>query len=47
MQIEIREIHAAGKNGPLNEEWFVLENVGETTRSPISWFSVVGMPVPS
>ena len=29
MQIEIKEIHAAGKNGPLNEEWFVLENVGD------------------
>jgi hypothetical protein len=30
MQIEIREIHTAGKNGPLNEEWFILENAGET-----------------
>jgi hypothetical protein len=29
MAIEIKEIHAAGKNGPLNEEWFVLENVGD------------------
>ena len=33
MQVEIKEIHAAGKNGPLNEEWFVLENVGETAFS--------------
>jgi hypothetical protein len=30
MQIEIREIHAAPKNGGLNEEWFILENTGET-----------------
>jgi hypothetical protein len=29
MQIEIVEIHSAGKNGLLNEEWFVLENKGE------------------
>ncbi len=30
MQIEIDEIHAAPKNGPLNEEWFVLQNKGDT-----------------
>jgi hypothetical protein len=30
MAIAIREIHAAGKNGPLNEEWFIIENAGET-----------------
>lgn len=30
MQIEIREIHTAGKKGLLNEEWFILENAGET-----------------
>ena len=29
MQIEIREIHAAGKNGPLNDEWFIIENAGD------------------
>jgi hypothetical protein len=30
MQIQINEIHVAGKNGPLNDEWFVLENVGDS-----------------
>ena len=29
MSLEIREIHAAGKSGPLNEEWFVVENTGD------------------
>jgi len=29
MQIEIREIHAAGKTGPLNDEWFLIENTGD------------------
>jgi hypothetical protein len=33
MNLEIREIHATKKNGPLNEEWFVLEN---TTDKPFS-----------
>lgn len=29
MQLAIREIHWPGKKGPLNEEWFLLENTGD------------------
>jgi hypothetical protein len=29
MHLEIREIHAASKGAPLNDEWFIVENVSE------------------
>ncbi len=33
MKIVIKEIHAAKTSGALNEEWFVIENVGESAFS--------------
>jgi hypothetical protein len=27
--LAVREIHAAGRGGPLNQEWFVVENVSD------------------
>ncbi len=39
MKLVIREIHAAGKGGALNEEWFILENASDKA------FSTAGVTV--